>query len=102
MPAVSHSRFDPSPIRPLFKDMFISWEIGFSKPDIQYFNLVFSKIGVNDSSRVLVIGDSLSSDIQGGINAGVDTCWFNRKRLPPTDIKPNYEISSLTELFSIV
>lgn len=101
--SVQHSRFDSSPVRKYFSDMFISSEIGFRKPEAEFFQCVFKVIKADDLSRVLIIGDSLTSDIAGGINAGIDTCWFNpRKKQHSKDIAPTYEISSLNELYSIV
>jgi putative hydrolase of the HAD superfamily len=56
-----------------------------------------------DKSKVLMVGDSLTSDIQGGINFGIDTCWFNPNKITnKTGMKPNYEISNLTDLKDIL
>ncbi len=100
---VQHSRFDSSPVRKYFSDMFISSEIGSRKPEREFFQTVFKKIKPTDLSRVIIIGDSLSSDISGGINAGIDTCWFNPLQAPhPEDVCPTYEITALDQLYSIV
>ena len=57
------------------------------------------KIGYHDKNKVLMVGDSLTSDIQGGINAGIDTCWYNpNEYINNTNIKPTYEIKSLFQL----
>ena len=96
-------RFDQSPLVPFFSDVFISEEIGVEKPAIEYFKAVEAAIDGFDSSKTLVIGDSLSSDIAGGINAGLDVCWFNPKRKAvPCNMKINYIISDLNELYDIV
>ena len=53
----------------------------------------------HDKKKVLMVGDSLTSDIQGGINAGIDTCWYNpNEYINNTNIKPTYEIKSLFQL----
>jgi len=86
-----------------FLDIFISEDIGYEKPDIQYFNAVTSRIPDFDASKALVIGDSLTSDIQGGINAKIDTCWFNPdKKSAPCNMNINYTITDLSELEDIV
>ena len=82
---VQHGRFDPCPLSPLFERSFISEEIGFDKPSKEYFDYVISEIPDFDPSDTLVVGDSLTSDIQGGINAGLATCWYNPVRKPVPD-----------------
>jgi 2-haloacid dehalogenase len=74
---VQRPRYNNSGIKKYFKEIIISDEIGAAKPDKAYFDGVFRKIGSPLKSKVLVIGDSITSDIQGGINYGIDTCWFN-------------------------
>ncbi len=102
-PSVQHSRFNASPIKDYFQDMFISEEIGSRKPEKEFFDYVLSEINPPELSRVLIIGDSLSSDIAGGINSGIDTCWFNPKReISPAELIPTYEIHCLKEIFDIV
>lgn len=86
-----------------FKAFFVSEQIGAQKPSPEYFDKVISSIGAKDRQKILVIGDSCSSDINGGIAAGLDTCWFNPKGLPMTAVsKPTYEISDLRELYAIL
>ncbi len=99
---VQRSRLAGSPIQSLFDHIFISEEIGFSKPSGGYFDFVFHKLGNPQKSEVLVIGDSLSSDISGGIQYGLDTCWFNPQQLPnPQKTVPSFEIQNLSELIAI-
>ncbi|WP_153795517.1 HAD hydrolase-like protein, partial [Paenibacillus polymyxa] len=63
----------------------------------------FAKLAISDKSKVLMVGDSLTSDIQGGNKYGIDTCWFNPARKTNTSgIQPTYEITSLMELLSSV
>lgn len=86
-----------------FSQIFISEEIGFNKPDINFFKVVFSNIANKEKSKILIIGDSISSDIIGGKIAGIDTCWYNPNNIEnKTDIKPNYEIKDLEELLTIL
>ena len=100
---VQRGRFEPSPLCPLFKDLFISEEIGAEKPHKEYFDAVASRIAGFDPRKALVVGDSLTSDIRGGIAAGIDTCWFNRKGKPlPEDLSITYVIQRIEELLPLV
>ena len=100
--SIQHGRLDRSPITPLFKDIFISENLGVEKPARQYFDIVSAQIPEFDASKALVIGDSLSSDIKGGINAGIDVCWFNPGgKRAPDEMKIDYVISDLSELCDI-
>lgn len=97
------SRLAGTSLGTMVKDVFISEELGVRKPQKEFFDQV--KEGIPDfrQETALVIGDSLNSDILGGINAGLDTCWYNPQRIPNSnDFTPKYEISSLRELLSIV
>ncbi len=100
---VQHGRFDKSPIRKYFEDMFISEEMGAEKPTKAYFDAVFSRIPDFDPEKSVIIGDSLSSDIKGGINAGIDTCWYNPEgKNAPEGMKITHIISKLSEIEDIV
>lgn len=103
---VQQKRFGTSPIAKYFKGCFISEEIGAEKPSVAYFDSVKSKIPNFDISRSLVIGDSLTSDIRGGVNAGIDTCWYNPKEMPipsgASDMKITYTVRDLEEIIKIV
>lgn len=91
-----------SALETLFDGIFISDEIGFEKPSVDFFHAVFRAIPPFSKDEVMIVGDSLTSDIQGGINAGILTCWYNPKRQPPTDtITPNYTIDTLQDVLSI-
>lgn len=84
-------------------NIFISEEVGYEKPSIHFFERVIAKAGIDDVSRAVIIGDSLTSDIQGGVNAGIDTCWYNPKEdVNDTNLKPTYIIKNLHELCEIV
>lgn len=87
----------------IFSHIFISDECQYSKPDTRFFDHVFNEIKATDKSRILIIGDSLGSDIKGGNNSGIDTCWYNPKGLAlDQNVKINYEIKDLMELRSII
>lgn len=96
---VQDSRLASAGIAPYFKDIFISERIGADKPSREFFDRAFSRIEGFEREKAIIVGDRLSSDILGGINAGISTCWFNPKRLPPDpDIPADYEIHALNEL----
>lgn len=96
---VQDSRLASAGIAPYFKDIFISERIGADKPSREFFNRAFNRIEGFEREKAIIVGDRLSSDILGGINAGITTCWFNPKRLPPDpDIPADYEIHALNEL----
>lgn len=83
--------------------VFTSDSVGYNKPDKRIYTTTLKKLGVENTKSVLVVGDSLYSDIKGGINAGLDTCWvnFNGKE-NTTDIKPKYTVRDYTELKRII
>ncbi len=96
---VQEGRFNPSPLFPLFEDIFISEQMGCAKPDKAYFDAVASRIPDFNPADTLVVGDSLSSDIQGGINAGLPTCWYNCHGKPtPEGMKIDYIVHNLSEI----
>lgn len=85
-----------------FDLLVVSETVGVAKPDRQIFDHAFSKMGEIERSKVLMVGDTLASDILGGNLAGIDTCWFNPKGLQnDTDIQPTYEICTMAELIEI-
>ncbi len=86
-----------------FDHIVISEEVGVAKPDCAIFETALKRMGHPDKRAVLVVGDSLSSDITGGFRAGIDTCWFNpERRLNDTEVEPTYEISHLNELIELL
>lgn len=100
---VQHKRINKSLIAKYFQHIVVSEEVTVSKPDPRIFDHALNNLNHTDKSKVLIVGDSLSSDIKGGINSGIDTCWYNpHKNVNMTDIKPTYEISSLSELKGIL
>jgi YjjG family noncanonical pyrimidine nucleotidase len=100
---VQRRRFAHSSIRRYFEDVVISDEIGVAKPQVGFMEEVFSRMGRPPKSEVLMIGDGLSSDIAGGANYGIDTCWFNPDGLPLNGFpKPTFTITDLSEIEAIV
>ena len=82
-----------------FEKAFVSQEIGYNKPQIEYFERCFAQIPGFDPSKAMIVGDSLTSDIRGGIRAGIKTCWVNPGHAAhPADITPDYEIAYLHQL----
>lgn len=98
---IQRARFAATPISQYFGGMFISGEIGYAKPDIRFFNAVLSKLGITDKRTVLVIGDSLSSDMAGAIGAGLDSCFlsFDGKK---TELPVTYTIDHLSALCALL
>ncbi len=87
----------------IFDEIFISENVGAEKPNKEYFDYVFEKLGITDKNEVLIIGDSLTSDIKGGFIAGIDTCWFNPEHKENTlNIPISYEIDELDKIADIV
>lgn len=101
---VQTGRFSRSPISKYFKDVFISESMGATKPERAYFDMALERAGIKseeEKHRVLVVGDSLTSDIAGGIGAGLDTCWYNPECHESGDVVPTYTIKKLDELYEI-
>ena len=96
---VQEGRIGISGIKKYMDGIFISQILGANKPDKQFFDICFSEIPDFSLSETVIIGDSLSSDIKGGINAGITTVWFNPKGIEnDNDIKPDYTIKELSEV----
>lgn len=96
---VQRPRLACSAISDCFEELAISEELGVAKPDARFFDLVFARIGNPSRDAVLVIGDSLTSDIQGGAGYGLDTCWFNPGGKPASgQFSITYQIERLDEL----
>lgn len=100
---VQDKRIRKSTIAKFFETIVISEEILISKPNPKIFEHTLKTIDFSDKEKVLIVGDSLSSDIQGGINFGIDTCWYNPKKIiNKTSIQPTYEISNFDEFKSLL
>lgn len=96
-------RLMDSNLNKYFKDIFVSETTGYQKPMREYFDCCFERIPKLDISKTIIIGDSISSDIKGGNNAGIDTCWFNYHNVPKeAHLRIDYEIKNLKELYHIL
>ena len=101
--SVQRSRLQGSVFAELFEAAFISEEAGAAKPSRAYFDYVARRLPGMGPENALVIGDSLSTDIQGANNAGLPCCWFNPQGKPRReDLRIDYEISDLRQLLEIV
>ena len=101
--SVQTGRMKSANIAHYFEDIFFSQAMGADKPDIRFFERAFARIPDFDPKACMIVGDSLTSDIQGGINAGILTCWVNPKGLPgDPKIRPDYEIASITQLETLL
>ncbi len=100
---VQRSRIEKARLNRFFRDFFISEEVGAAKPDKIFFDNAFSRVKGFDPALSVVIGDSLSSDIKGAENAGVESIYYNPdKKENKSDIKPDYEIKKLEEIKEIL
>jgi len=100
---VQKGRIASSDIESFVKGIFISQEIGVNKPAKEFFDACFAQMENADRDASIIIGDSLTSDIQGGVNAGVRTVWFNPKaKQNNSGIIPDYEIHSLAEIPALI
>jgi len=98
---VQNTRIRKSAIAEYFKTIIISEEAKVAKPDARIYDLALSNMNHADKKTVLYVGDSLSSDIQGGINAGIDTCWVNKEKAEnKSNIQPTYAIQDLSEILN--
>ena len=83
--------------------VFISEDVGFEKPDVRYFERVFAALGDPPRREVMIVGDSLTSDMLGGANAGIITCWFNpRGKARPAGLRIDWEIRAIPEVLDIL
>lgn len=96
--SVQKGRMTSANLYRFFETVFVSQEIGHNKPSRAYFDACFASIPGFDPDKALMVGDSLSSDILGGINAGIKTVWVNPGHKISGEIKPDYEIEALHQL----
>lgn len=96
-----YRRIDDCGLKKYFDYIFVSEDAGHQKPECEYFDYVMANTPEKNKSKILVIGDSLSSDILGGINFNVDTCWFNPNHKTAMH-KPTYEITNIMQICDIL
>ena len=100
---VQHGRMRASGFQSYFQKSFLSEEIGYTKPDVRFFEECFRQLPDVKKEEILLIGDSLSSDMTGGQNAQIDTCWYNPAGLSRDETIPiTYEIRNLKELCAML
>lgn len=102
IPEVQRPRIADSGVGEYFEKIFISYDIGVGKPHKEFFDKCFERIEGFKHEECIIVGDSLTSDIKGGINAGIKTCHFNPRDIPYGDIKPDYKINKLSELIPLL
>lgn len=101
--SVQNGRLKCAGLTDVFDGIFLSEDIGIEKPNRVFFDRCFSEVPNMKLDEAIILGDSLTSDILGGINAGIATCWFNPKgKARRSDIIPDFEISHLRDFLSIV
>jgi len=97
--ALQQIRLERTGLSGYFQTLVISEQVGVAKPDKAIFEHAFEQMQQPNRQQVLMVGDNPHSDIQGGINAGIDTCWLNREQQPlPQGIQPKHQVTSLQEL----
>lgn len=102
-PFVQRNKIRLSGLDCYFAEMFISDELGVVKPKKEFFVKVTERIPHYCAAQTIIIGDSLTSDMRGGLNAGIDRCWYNPKHVPCTaDFPIQYEIAHLREAEGII
>lgn len=99
--SVQHGRLTSAGLYPWFEKVFVSQEVGYNKPAREYFDRVFAAIPGFEREKAIIVGDSLTSDILGGINAGIRTCWVNPEH-KTGHIKADHEIEALHQLESLL
>lgn len=101
--STQYSRLKRSGLDQYFTDIFVSEDTGSQKPQKEYFDYCFARIREKDPARMLIVGDSQTSDIRGGLNAGIAACWLNDGTQPrAAGVKADYEIRRLEELKRIL
>lgn len=100
---VQEGRLKNTRLITFFDDIFISEDIGYEKPNIEYFEAIEKLIPDFCKEQTLVVGDSLTSDMAGGIAYGLDTCWYNpHKKSKPEGMNLSYVINQLSEIEEII
>jgi len=100
-PDLQWKKINGGNLKHYFDFIAVSGEQGYAKPDSRFFDIVVNAL-VSTSERTIMIGDNLRTDIKGGLDYGLKTIWINRSGIKNNDIKPDYEITNLLELISIL
>ncbi len=100
--ALQQKRLENTGTTKFFEMVVVSEVVGVAKPNAKIFEYAFEQIGDVDKSQILMVGDTLSSDILGANGVGIDSCWFNHiGENNTTEIKPTYEITDIKQLITI-
>lgn len=100
---VQQARIEASGIGKFMDGVYVSEQVGASKPSAKIFEVALKDLGITDRSHVLMVGDDLQADIKGGLNAGIDTCWVNLANLEnTTGITPKFAVTALEDVYKIV
>lgn len=101
--AIQKGRLKVSALEPFFQKIFISEEVGSQKPEVAFYHHIANSIPGFNKSQALMIGDSLSADIKGGNDFGIDTVWYNpKKNQKSSSVHPTYEVSSYQMLLDLL
>lgn len=101
--ATQRNKLELSGLAAVMDDLFISEQVGAPKPSRAFFDYVLAHIEEKDKAKILIVGDSVSSDIKGGVQAGIATCWYRPEgEVNQSVYRPDYEISNLHALFDIL
>ena len=100
--SVQMGRMTSANLYRFFETVFVSQEIGHNKPSKAYFDACFAAIPGFDPAKAMIVGDSLSSDIQGGMNVGIKTVWVNPDHKSSGNIRPDFEIEALHQLEALL
>ena len=96
-----HTRLKNNDLNKYFEKIFISEEIGSKKPDREFFEKIFGEVGIENKDEVLMIGDTLTSDILGANNIGIDSCLVDIHKVESNDIIPTYTINKTIEILEL-
>lgn len=100
---VQSRKLKESGLGELMDGIFLSEQVGYEKPALEFFDAVFAAMPDIPKEEILIVGDSLTSDMLGGERAGIDTCWYNPRRLPKKiEVRTDYEITDLCEVLEIL
>jgi len=100
---IQRARIERLELGQYFDAITISGEVGCAKPGAEIFERTFQALGAPDQTQALMVGDSLASDMLGGITAGIDTCWYNPAgKVAPADVQPTHVVGSLREVVALV
>ncbi len=95
-------RMQNSPVKDYINGMYISDDIGYEKPDVRFFDFVFNDLDIKNKGQILIIGDSITSDMQGGKNAGITTCLYSRNKTINPNSLCDFIITDYNQLFDII